>query len=62
VLVSRQMPLQFVRPPPQLTWQVPLEQSWPAAHARPHAPQLLGSVAKSRQMPLQFVRPLPQLT
>ena len=47
--------LQLSRPAPQL--HVPFWQSWPAAHALPHAPQFCGSVVMVLQAPLQSVWP-----
>ena len=57
--VSRQVPEQSVRPEPQVTWQRPAEQIWPAAQRVPHAPQLPLSVWRSRHEPEQSVRPDP---
>ena len=37
-------------------------QTWPEAHARPHAPQLARSVWRSRHVPEQLVCPAAQLT
>jgi hypothetical protein len=39
-----QVPLQFVNPAWQLSWQLPPEQTWPAAQSWPQLPQLFSSV------------------
>jgi hypothetical protein len=62
VVRSRQVPVQFVRPAAQLTWQAPLEQTCPGAQAVPQAPQFARSFCVSRQTPVQLVVPAPQLT
>src|SRR5512144_1463476 len=38
-------------PPEEQSWQTPWLQACPVPHLRPHAPQLLGSVATAVQMP-----------
>jgi hypothetical protein len=57
VLVSTQVPLQFVCPAGQLPAHWPPEQTRPAAHAWPQVPQLALSVCTLVQMPLQLTRP-----
>jgi hypothetical protein len=52
-----QMPLQFVRPDWQESWQLPAEQTSPVGQSRPHAPQFCRSVCVLTQVPLQFVSP-----
>jgi len=52
---STQDPPQLVVPAPQDTWQVPAEQTVPAAQTRPQRPQLLLSDCRSRQVPLHAV-------
>jgi hypothetical protein len=47
--MSRQLPLHAISPVPQEAWQVPIEQTWPAAQACAHAPQLAGSTWVSTQ-------------
>jgi hypothetical protein len=44
MLVSTHLDPQSVVPPPQLRAHVPCEQTSPASHALPQAPQLLGSM------------------
>jgi hypothetical protein len=56
------MPLQLLRPPPQLTVHAPPLQTSPARHPRPHIPQFARSVFRSRHVPLQLLKPLVQLT
>ena len=50
-------PAQLVRPVWQLSAHLPLEQTFPAGQALPHAPQFPSSVARSTHVPLQSVRP-----
>jgi hypothetical protein len=52
---SRHVPEQLVVPAPHETVQVPREQTWPAGHATPQAPQLSTSVWRSRQVPEQSI-------
>jgi hypothetical protein len=49
---SRQVPAQLVVPPPQVTAQRPIEQSWPAGQAVPQAPQCSLSAPRSRHAPM----------
>ncbi len=56
------MPVQFSSPAPQLTAHAPPEQTMPAEHAVPQAPQLRLSVWRSRHVPAQLVSVEPQLT
>ena len=54
---SRQVPLQFVWPAPQVTTQVPPLHDWPVVHATPHTPQL-AVVVSAMHAPPQRVVPL----
>ena len=53
--------LQIVVPPPQLVWQLPLEQTVPEGQTVPQTPQLTLSVARELQTPLQSCSPLLQV-
>jgi hypothetical protein len=55
--VLLQTPLQLVRPAWHESWHVPLEQSWPAGHAIPQAPQFWLSLVSLTHVPEQLVRP-----
>ena len=50
----------WVSPAPQLTPQVPAEQTWPPGHTVPQAPQLVASVSVFTQLSLQATVPAPQ--
>ena len=50
---ATQAPLQLVSPAPQLSVQVPPEQTLPAGQTCPHEPQLFGSLLSATQAPLQ---------
>jgi hypothetical protein len=50
-------PLQFTSPVWHDTWQLPPEQTSPAAHLVVHAPQLFGSLCVAVQTPKQSVCP-----
>jgi hypothetical protein len=41
---------------------IPVSQRWPAAHARPHAPQLRASICVLVHIPPQFVVPAGHVT
>src|ERR1019366_2364058 len=56
-LVSTHAPLQGASGDAQLAAQTPLEQTWPAEHFMPHAPQLFGSDTKAVQ---NAAPPVPQ--
>lgn len=58
-VVSTQVPLQLVSPPPQTHW--PFEQLEPVPQALLHAPQSFGSLDVSTHAPPQFVSPAAQL-
>jgi hypothetical protein len=53
VSMSRQTPVQLVRPVAHDTTHMPREHTWPAAQAIPQAPQLARSLWRSRQVPMQ---------
>jgi hypothetical protein len=52
VAVLTQTPEQLVVPVPHEVVHVPIEQTWPAVHARPHMPQLALSVVVLVSQPL----------
>jgi hypothetical protein len=49
-----------VEPPRHDTPQLPVEHTWPAGHAFPHVPQLVGSLVVSTHVLLQSVEPPEQ--
>jgi hypothetical protein len=51
------VPPQFVSPGAHDAWHVLFEQTSPASHALPHAPQFCGSLVVSRQLCPHFVVP-----
>lgn len=62
--VARPTPPPSTEPPsteapvPQVTVQLPWEQTSPGGHALPHPPQLFGSLCVSTQLPLHLAPPL----
>jgi len=53
--------MQLVRPATHDTVHIPDEQTSPALHFVPHAPQLATSLPRSRQTPAQITWPPPQV-